>query len=97
MAGRWAVAWLTAIDGVPAKMLRSKSAVCGVRGRDVARLWPGWAPGSREALVMPGWGRGGRVLQCMDEAEGSHFSYVFDPILLRYWGIGGLVHVLSKL
>ena len=33
---------------------------------------------------MPGWGRGGRVLQCMDEAEGSHFCYVFDPILLRY-------------
>ena len=38
MAGRWLVAWLTAIDSVPAKMLRSKSAVCGVRGRDVARL-----------------------------------------------------------
>ena len=38
MAGRLSVAWLTAIDGVPAKMLRSKSAVCGVRGRDVARL-----------------------------------------------------------
>ena len=42
MAGRWAVAWLTAIDGVPAKMLRSKSAVCEVRGRDVARLGSGW-------------------------------------------------------
>jgi hypothetical protein len=35
--------------------------------------------GSRDALVMPGWSRGERVLQCMDEAEDSHFCYVLTP------------------
>ena len=42
-------------------------------------------------------GRRGCDMQCMGEAEDSHFCYVFDTILLRYWGIGGLVYVLSRL
>ena len=53
--------------------------------------------GSRGALLLAERGRRGRNMQCMGEAEDSHFCYVFDTILLRYWGIGGLVYVLSRL
>jgi hypothetical protein len=42
-------------------------------------------------------GRGGRVLQCMDEAEGSHFCYVFDPILLTYGVLVGVYMSCPKL
>ena len=41
--------------------------------------------GSRGALLLAERGRRGRNMQCMGEAEDSHFCYVFDTILLRYW------------
>ena len=46
---------------------------------------------------MPGWGRGGRVLQCMDEAEGSNFSYVLLQVLVRFMRVSRLESEFGKL